>query len=178
MGVKSQRSHDTRREVLGIFSHLDAVLACIRRLKESQWTVEHVYSPAPLHEIQEALGLRPSSVRYFTLVGGALGALFGVALAMYAHVQWHLITSGKPVLAWIPFVVPFFEGMVLLAVIFAVVAWVLKGRLPRVQLPVAYDPRFSEDRFGVLVAYRDVEREVISRLMKDAGAEEVRDVSG
>jgi hypothetical protein len=75
-------------------------------------------------------------------------------------------------------VVLFFEGMVLLAVIFAVIAWVLKGRLPRVQLPAAYDPRFSEDRFGVLVAYRDGDRDEILKMMKDAGAEEVRDVSG
>jgi hypothetical protein len=68
--------------------------------------------------------------------------------------------------------------MILLAVIFAVVSWVLKGRLPRIQLPAAYDPRFSEDRFGVLVAYGDGERDEILKLMKDAGAEEVRDVSG
>jgi hypothetical protein len=101
-----------------------------------------------------------------------------VGLAVYAHLSFKLITSGKPIIPPVPFVVPFFEGMVLLAVIFAVIAWVLKGRLPRVHLPAAYDPRFSEDRFGVLVAYRDGEREEISKLMKDAGAEEVRDVSG
>ena len=101
-----------------------------------------------------------------------------MGLAVYAHLSFKLITSGKPIMPPIPFVVPFFEGMVLLAVIFAVVSWVLKGRLPRVRLPAAYDPRFSEDRFGILVAYRDGEREDISKLLKDAGAEEVRDVSG
>ena len=176
MGVKSQCSHDTRREVLGIFSHLDAVLACIRRLKESQWTVEHVYSPAPLHEIQEALGLRPSSVRYFTLVGGALGALFGVALAMYAHVQWHLITSGKPVLAWIPFFVIAFECCILFGVLSTLLGLSIMTRLPRFRLSDAYDSRFSQDRFGILVSCNEVEQETVLRLLMEAGAEEVRKV--
>jgi len=177
MGVKSQGSHDTRREVLGIFSHLDAVLACIRRLKESQWTVEHVYSPAPLHEIQEALGLRPSSVRYFTLVGGALGALFGVALAMYAHVQWLLITSGKPVLAWIPFFVIAFECCILFGVLSTLLGLSIMTRLPRFRLPDAYDPRFSQDCFGILVSCGETEEEPVSKLLKEGGADEVKKVT-
>jgi len=78
----------------------------------------------------------------------------------------------------IPFVVPFFEGTILLAVIFAVVSWVLKGRLPRVHLPSAYDRRFSEDRFGILVSYTNGQRDIIQRLLEEAGAEEVRDVTG
>jgi hypothetical protein len=65
-----------------------------------------------------------------------------------------------------------------LAVIFTVLSWVLKGRLPRVKLPAAYDPRFSEDRFGVLVACPEGKREMVLKLLKDTGAEEVRDVSG
>lgn len=164
--------------LLGVFPYLDDLLAALRRLKGAEHKILTVFSPIHFSEIQEIMGYKPSIVRYLVLAGGILGGTSLVGLAVYAHLSFKLITSGKPIIPPVPFVVPFFEGMVLLAVIFAVIAWVLKGRLPRVRLPSAYDPRFSEDRFGLLVAYRDGQREEISKLMKDAGAEEVRDVSG
>ena len=163
--------------LLGVFPYLDDLLAVLRRLKGAEYKILAVFSPIHFSEIQEIMGYKPSVVRYLALAGGILGGTSLVGLAVYAHLSFKLITSGKPIIPPVPFVVPFFEGMVLLAVICAVIAWVLKGRLPRVQLPAAYDPRFSEDRFGVLVAYRDGERDEILKLMKDAGAEEVRDVN-
>jgi hypothetical protein len=164
--------------LLGIFPYLDDLLEALRKLKKAQFKVLTVFSPIHFSEIQEILGHKPSIVRYLTLVGGILGGASLVGLAVYAHLSFKLITSGKPVLPPIPFVVPFFEGTILLAVIFAVVSWVLKGRLPRVHLPEGYDPRFSEDRFGILVAYTDGERDIILKLLKEAGAEEVRDAPG
>ena len=164
--------------LLGVFPYLDDLLAILRRLKGAEYKVLSVFSPIHFSEIQEIMGYKPSVVRYLALAGGILGGTSLVGLAVYAHLSFKLITSGKPIIPPVPFVVPFFEGMVLLAVIFSVVAWILKGRLPRVRLPAAYDPRFSEDRFGVLVAYRDGERDELLKLMKDAGAEEVRDVNG
>ena len=164
--------------LLGVFPYLDDLLAALRKLKGAEHKILTVFSPIHFSEIQEVMGYKPSTLRYLTLAGGILGGTSLVGLAVYAHLSFKLITGGKPIIPPVPFVVPFFEGMVLLAVIFSVVAWILKGRLPRVRLPAAYDPRFSEDRFGVLVAYRDGERDELLKLMKDAGAEEVRDVSG
>jgi len=164
--------------LLGIFPYLDDLLAALKKAKKDGFKVLTVFSPIHFSEIQEILGHKPSAVRYFCFAGGILGGVSLVGLAVYAHLSFRLITSGKPVLPWIPFVVVFFEGTVLLSVIFAVVAWILKGRLPRVRPSPAYDPRFSEDRFGILVGYQGQEREVIFKLLEEAGAEEIRDVSG
>jgi hypothetical protein len=164
--------------LLGIFSYLDDLLAVLKKLKEAEFKVLTVFSPIHFSEIQELMGHKPSIVRNLTLVGGILGGVSLVGLAVYAHLSFGFITGGKPILPPIPFVVPFFEGTILLAVIFAVVSWVLKGRLPRVHLPSAYDRRFSEDRFGILVSYTNGQRDIIQRLLEEAGAEEVRDVTG
>jgi len=164
--------------LLGIFPHLDDLLAALKKARKDGFKILTVFSPIHFSEIQEILGHKPSAVRYFCLAGGILGGVSLVGLAIYAHLSFRLITSGKPILPWIPFVVVFFEGAVLLAVVFAVIAWVLKGRLPRVRPNPAYDPGFSEDRFGILVGYRGEEREVILKLLEEAGAEEIRDVAG
>jgi hypothetical protein len=115
--VSSQRGRDTRSRVVGKFPFLDDLLACIDRSEKLSFGIENVYSPAPRHEIQEALRARPSPIRYFTLVGGVVGALFGLALAVYAQAQWNLITGGKPVMAWIPFFVIAFECCILVSVL-------------------------------------------------------------
>jgi hypothetical protein len=162
--------------LLGIFPNLDDLLSALRKLKEADCKILTVFSPIHFSGIQEIMGRKPSSVRYLTLAGGILGGTSLVGLAVYAHLSFQFIVGGKPVIPPIPFFVPFFEGTILLAVIFAVASWVLKGRLPRVRLPGFYDPRFSEDRFGILVAYGDRERDLILKLLNEAGAEEVRHV--
>ncbi len=164
--------------LLGIFPYLDDLLGALRQAKKEGFKILTVFSPIHFSEIQEILGHKPSAVRYLCLAGGILGGVSLVGMAVYAHLSFRLITSGKPVLAWVPFVVVFFEGTVLLAVIFAVAAWILKGRLPRVRPNPAYDSRFSEDRFGILVGYRGEEREAILKLLRNAGAEEIRDIAG
>jgi len=164
--------------LLGIFPYLDDLLAALRNAKKEGFKILTVFSPIHFSEIQQILGHKPSTVRYLCLAGGILGGVSLVSLAVYAHLSFKLVTGGKPLLPWVPFVVVFFEGTVLLAVIFAVAAWILKGRLPRVRLHAAYDPRFSEDRFGILVGYQGEEREAIRELLMEAGAEEIRDVAG
>jgi hypothetical protein len=164
--------------LLGIFPHLDVLLAALRKLKEGESEILTVFSPIHFSEIQEILGHKPSTVRYLAFVGGVLGGTSLVGLAVYSHLSFRFITGGKPIISPIPFMVPFFEGTILFAVILAVVSWVLKGRLPRVRLPAAYDPRFSEDRFGILVACPKEQRDLVSKLLMETGAEEVRDVNG
>ena len=174
--MNRQHNHESRPGVVGIFSYLDDVLLCIRLLREGRWTIEHVYSPTPRHEIQAMLDLRTSSIRYFTFVGGAVGALFGLALATYAHLQWHLITSGKPILAWIPFFIIAFECCILFGVLSTLLGLSIMTRLPRFRLSYAYDSRFSQDRFGILVSCDEAEQETVLKLLMEVGAEEVRKV--
>jgi molybdopterin-containing oxidoreductase family membrane subunit len=163
--------------LLAVFMYVDDLFEVLRRLKEQATRIETVYSPFRLREVDEILGKKPSIVRLLTLLGGILGGTAMVALAVYAHMSFELITSGKPVFPRVPWIIVCFEGVILLAVIFSVVAWILKGRLPRARLAPAYDLRFSEDRFGILVSCTDAEKEKVRALLETSGAEEVRDVS-
>ena len=162
--------------LLAVFTYADDFLSALRGLKDGNHGIETVFSPLRLPEVQEIMGARPSIVRLITLVGGIIGGTSTVALAVYAHLSFHLITGGKPVLPWVPWVIVCFEGTILGAVISSVLAWILKGRLPRFTLPGGYDPRFSQDRFGILVTCKAGEEEGIKTLLTEAGAEEVRRV--
>jgi molybdopterin-containing oxidoreductase family membrane subunit len=162
--------------LLAIFMYVDDLFAVLTTLQARAAHIEAVYSPFRLREIEEILQKKPSIVRLLTLLGGILGGTGLVALAVYAHMSYRLITSGKPIFPAIPWVIVLFEGIILVSVVFSVCGWILKGRLPRLHLSANYDTRFSGDRFGVLITCMDTEREEMKKFLEEAGAEEVRDV--
>jgi molybdopterin-containing oxidoreductase family membrane subunit len=164
--------------ILAVFAYLDDLLRALEALKGAGIKVHTVFSPTPSHEIQEALGARTSPVRYFTLLGGLAGFTGGIGLGTFTIAQWNFITGGKPLLPWVPFVVVGFEMTILLGFLSTLVGMLLNNRMPRLRLPDGYDPRFSHDRFGILVGCPRSGWAEVSRLLREAGAEEVREIHG
>lgn len=160
--------------VLGIFSHLDLVVKTILRLKEEGHQDLRVSSPAPFHEIEEVLESRVSPVRFFALIGGILGALSGFALTIGTSVSWPLITGGKPIISIPPFLIIVFELTILFGGVGTLIGVFLNAKLPKISLDTTYDPRFSEDLFGVFVSCPKEKFHSIAEILKSSGAEEVR----
>jgi hypothetical protein len=166
----------TRQQALmGIFVYLDDLLVAIKSLEGKAQDLI-VYSPAAHGEIQKALRQKPSPVRYYTLFGGLLGLISGFALAVYTVLQWKFVVSGKPIIPWVPFVIVGFEFLILFGVLLSFAGLLIHGRLPRRRLPVYYDPRFSDNRFGLMVSYHAKDREKLAGLLQEAGAEEIHDL--
>jgi hypothetical protein len=160
---------------LGIFSYLDDLVQAVETLRAANLDFT-VFSPTARPEIRAAIRMKPSAVRYFTLCGGLLGIISGLALAVYTVLQYRFIVSGKPIVPWIPFVVIAFEFCILLGVLITLTGLAITAKLPRLHLPPAYDPRFSVDRFGVLVPVVKIAPAEISAILTKAGAVEVREV--
>jgi len=165
-----------QRNVMGTFRYLDELLVALKKARDSGISVDTVFSPVPRHEIAEALKMRPSPVRFFTLTGGVLGILTAIALVVYSAAQWNFIVSGKPAIPAVPTVIVAFEFCILFSVLFTLGALLFKGRLPRVRPLPAYDERFSGELFGVLLAPSESQREPAVMLLRESGAEEVHDI--
>ena len=67
-----------------------------------------------------------------------------------------------------------FEMMVLFGGIATVIGMVVLGRLPRLRQSPSYDPRFTNDRFGVAVHCAPERAATVHELLRTAGAEEVK----
>jgi len=163
--------------LMGIFPYLDDVLEAIGRLKAKGVAIDTVYSPSRSHEITEAMELKRSPVRYFTLIGGILGVASGFGLAVYTAAQWRFIVSGKPVIPTIPYVIPGFEFCILISVFFNILGLILNTRLPKYRVPEHYRPELSEDRFGILVRCPADRRALVRDLLHEAGAEAVHETA-
>jgi len=167
-----------QKGLLGVFKYLDDLLAALQAMADHDMKAHTVYSPVPRHEILEAMKVGPSPTRHFTLTGGILGVCTGVGLLVYTCLQWKFVVSGKPVVPFVPAVVVGFEFCILLGVLFNALGMLVNARLPKIRLPEHYDDRFMQDRFGVLVFCEEDEREELSKMLTDIGAEEVQEVEG
>ena len=161
----------TDRHVFSVFPDEDKTISAIRGMDGSPWRLERVHSPFPSHKIMAALNLKKSPVGYFTLVGGILGFLTGIGLAIFTAVQWHLIVSGKPVVAWFPFIIVGFEFTILFSVFGNVLGLLVCGDLPDFQGVKRYDSRCSGEHFGILAACREGEEEALVDFFRKRGGE-------
>jgi molybdopterin-containing oxidoreductase family membrane subunit len=89
--------------------------------------------------------------------------------------DWPIITGGKAIVSLPPFVVIAFELTILFAALMTVAGFLLSSGLPRLRSG-PYDPRFSQDRWGVLVTCVADRVPVVRQRLIETGAEEVRDV--
>src|SRR4029453_10103195 len=72
-----------------------------------------------------------------------------------------------------PFFIIAFELMVLFAGFATVIGMVVLGGLPRLRASTSYDPRFTNDRFGVAVHCAPERAASVHELLRSSGAEEV-----
>lgn len=159
------------RYLMGLFKDEDQVVAAVNGLKGSSYTFHRVNSPFPSHKIMDALDLKKSMVGWFTLVGGMLGLVGGFALAIFTAVQWNLIVSGKPIVAYIPFVIVGFEATILCAVFGNILGLLTQTRLPGNKLMKYYDPRCSGEYFGVLASCAANQENGLNDFFRQQGAE-------
>jgi hypothetical protein len=166
----------TPETVLGIFAHVDSTVRALEELRARGYRDLTVYTPIPVHQIEEVLERdRPlSRVRLFTLIGGLTGTASGFFLTIWSAMQWNLVTGGKPIASIPPFVVIAFELTILFGGIATLLGLVVLARLPRLRPSPTFDPRFTNDRFGIAVRVAPGRDGSVREILKSAGAEEVR----
>jgi hypothetical protein len=159
--------------LLASFIHIDAAVDAIRALRAKGFRKLVVYSPAPNHELEEALNHRVSPVRLFTLIGGLTGCAAGFGMTIWMSYDWPVVVGGKPIASIPPYVVIAFELTILLGALSTVAAVALFSVLMG-KRGVAYDPRFSDDQVGIFVPADAEQLASVETLLRNAGAVEVR----
>ena len=160
--------------VLAVFEHVDTTIHAIRALRGSGQKKMTVITPVPNHEIAHEVDDSPSPVRFFTFIGGVTGGTLGFLLCAFTSLDWPLVTNGKEILSIPPFMVIVFECTVLIGGLTNLVAMLFFAGLPALKVEEGFDPRFSEDRFGIWVPCNRAEADQVAATLRQTGAEEVR----
>lgn len=163
-----------RVQLTGVFDDPHGVLHAVEALKMQGHGRITVYSPIPEPAFVEALGGETSVVRRYALLGGLLGCISGFALTIWSSFAYPMVTGGKSIASVPAYVVIAFELTILFAGLASLIGMSIHNRMPRLRLRADFDPRFSADRFGIVVSVPAAEAGAAERAMREAGAEEVR----
>lgn len=135
------------------------LLDAARRVRDSGYTRTDAFTPFPVHGIDEALGIKPTVLPWFTLCAGATGTTVALTMQWWMNaVDYPYIISGKPYASWPAFIPVAFELTVLFSAFTTVFAMLALNGLPRFSNPLFSNPKFdrtTDDRFFLWVDAKD-----------------------
>jgi hypothetical protein len=155
--------------------------AMVRDAGYRRWDV---FTPFPVHGMDEAMGLPSSRVGWFTFCGGATGFTIGMLMIWWMNAyDYPIVVGGKPLFSPIYSFPVAYELTILLGAFGSLFGMLFLNRLPRLYHPLFKAARFAQvthDKFFVVVEatdpkFSDTETR---QLLERAGArhiEEVRD---
>ncbi len=173
------------KNLYGLLAEFDTATELVdgaRKIREEGYTKTDAFSPFPLHEIDEALGIRRSILPVLVFFGGLTGCLTGLGLQVFIHyIDYPLNVGGRPLLSWPSFIPPAYELTILLAGFTAVFGMLFLNGLPRPYHPVFNVPRFAlatREKFFLLIERGDpkFDYDATRSFMESLNPQEVFDV--
>jgi hypothetical protein len=141
------------------FQNAQSLYQAAQKLKASGFRRWDVFSPYPIHGMDDAMGLPNSKVSFFSLCGGITGSTIAFFLIWYTSgVEYPLVVQGKPHFAFEPTFPVFFELTILLTAFATVGSMFVLNFLPRYYHPVFNWDRFSkatDDKFFAVIESSD-----------------------
>ena len=172
-------------DIYGIMAEFDTATDLVdaaNQVRLAGYTHTDAFSPFPLHEIDEALGIKRSILPLLVFAGGITGLLTGIALQVFVHYfEYPLNVGGRPYISIPSFVPPAYELTILLAGFTAVFGMLFLNGLPRPYHPVFNVPRFAlatREKFFLLIEAADpkYDYEKVRSFMEELKPQEVFDV--
>jgi hypothetical protein len=148
--------------IYGLMAEFDtptALVAAAERARLAGYRRMDAFSPIPIEELSEALGIRRTKLPLIVLLGGIAGCLGGFGLEYWASViEYPMNIGGRPFNSWPQFVPIMFETTVLGAALSCFFGMWALNRLPQPYHPVFNVPAFvraSTDRFFLCIESGD-----------------------
>ena len=167
--------------VVGIFDDEDVLLKGIKKVRDSGIKIQEVYSPFPVHGIDDALGIKrtrlPIAAFMFGLTGTSLALLMQIWMLGY---DWPMIIGGKNHASLPPFIPVTFEFTVLLSALGMVGTFMIVSDMKPYKWPRQFDIRSTDDKHVMavdLAVNSGKSKDDLKRILKESGASEVNDKS-
>lgn len=147
----------------------------LRALKAAGAARYHAYGPTNLKDLEELMPVRGVDVRLFATLGALVGLVGFYLMCVLSSLIYRLITGGKPPISNLPFVIISYEGTILCGSLAAFLSAIMLARLWGQRPPAVYNPRFSSDRYGVVVETDADQAPKTRELLKKSGAVEINE---
>lgn len=167
-----------KKYILGVYDDEDVLLHAIEKIRAAGTKINTVFSPYPVHGIDDALGIERSRLPIAAFIYGLLGLSFALWMQIYMlGFDWPMIIGGKPHIALPSFIPVSFELTVFCCAHGLVVTFMIVcGLYPRLSVPVL-DVRSTDDKFIMAIEVKEGHTDVqkVNTLLRDNGAIEVNE---
>jgi hypothetical protein len=172
----THESTKTKRFALGIFEDEDVLLHAIDNVRAAGVKIYEVFSPYPVHGIDDALGIERSRLPIAAFFYGLCGLSFALWMQIYMlGFDWPMIIGGKPNIALPAFIPVSFELTVFFTCHGMVITFYTISKLyPRFKTPVL-DARSTDDKFVLAIELDANSSQMphLTQLLRENGASEV-----
>ncbi|NJN42628.1 MAG: DUF3341 domain-containing protein [Flammeovirgaceae bacterium] len=164
--------------VVGIFEDEDVLLKAVGNVRGKGMKIHEVYSPFPVHGLDEALGYTrtrlPIAAFLFGMTGTILATFTQIWMLGY---DWPMIIGGKNFASLPPFVPVIFEFTVLLSALGMVATFLVVSDMKPYKWPRQFDIRSTNDKhvMAIDLANNKMSKDEIGRVLRESGASEVND---
>ena len=173
------------KNIYGLMAEFDTptqLVEAARKVRDAGYKKTDAFSPFPIHEIDEALGIKRSILPFLVFGGGVFGLLAGFGLQYFtAVIEYPIMVGGRPNFSLPAFIPPAYELTILFAAFTAVFGMILLNGLPQPYHPVFNVPRFAlatREKFFLLIEAKDAnyDYEETKSFMQGLNPQEVFDV--
>lgn len=165
--------------IVGVFDNEELVTNAVRKVRAGGVKIHEVFTPFPVHGLEEVLGYKRSRLPIAAFLFGMTGT--GLALTMQYWMlgfDWPMIIGGKNYSSLAAFIPVTFEMTVLLAALGMVATFMLVSDLKPYRWPRQFDIRSTDDKHVMAIDLAEngrFSKADLEALLRSSGASEVNE---
>ncbi len=156
-----------------------AILHAAEKIRDAGFRCWDVFTPFPVHGMDQAMGLKNSKVGWFSFLGGCTGYASGMLMIWYMNAHdYGIPVGGKPLFSPFSAFPPSYELTILLGSFGALFGMLFLNRLPRLHHPLLKHRRFalaSHDRYFLVIESGDPKYSELEtrKLLESVGSRQI-----
>ena len=168
----------TKNYIIGIFNDEDVLLDAVKKVRQNDVKIEEVFTPFPVHGLEDVLGYKRTRLPIAAFMFGALGTTVALVMQFYMmDMDWTMIIGGKNTYS-VTFVPVTFELTVLISAFGMVGTFFVVSNLKPWGKPKLFDIRSTDDKHVIaidLASNKSLNAGQIESILKSSGASEVKE---
>ena len=145
--------------LLAEFATPAEILRAAELVRDAGFRRWDVFTPFPVHGMNQAMGLKNSKVGWFAFLGGVTGYTTGMVMIWWMNgFDYAIPVGGKPMFSPFAAFPPSYELTILFGSFGAILGMLFLNRLPRLHHPLLKNSRFAQathDRFYIVIESSD-----------------------
>ncbi len=165
--------------IVAEFTTTAALIHAAEKVRDAGFRKWDVFTPFPVHGMDQAMGLKNSPVGWFAFIGGVAGYASGMIMIWFMNAyDYPLVVGGKPMFSPFYSFPPSYELTILFGAFGSLFGMLFLNRLPRLHHPLLKNQRFAlvtHDRFFVVIECADPRftEEDTRKLLEQAGSSHI-----